>query len=411
MIVTKQTDFINKIAPHIVKYARQYGFRCVSAVLAQACLESAWGTSDKAAHHNYFGLKYRNGRVSCHTGYFKAGSKEEYTKGQITNIEGTWYKFDSMEHGVEGYFQFITNGPYPIALLKSADNPRSYLSLLKNSGYATSSTYVENNMRLVEQYDLMQFDKEEAKWTVTNEAFNVHGGHNKKCPGAHGYFDEVTEDRKVAAAVIKYLRAAGHTVYDCTDDDGATATSNLHNIVAKCNKHEVTIDISIHFNASGGGGHGTEVWVWKKNRTQKNATAIDAAERVVKKIASEGFTNRGIKENERFHVLKYTNAPAILVECCFCDNSTDNAVYKRMGADRMGYLIACGVLGVNEINASEPKDDVPKSKMIKAKQEAAIYEITGAMKAGEITEYVDETSEFYILHGNRYVRKGNVDVL
>lgn len=410
--MSKQTDFINKIAPHIVKYARQYGFRCVSAVIAQACLESAWGTSDKAARHNYFGLKYRNGRVSCHIGYFKAGSKEEYVKGQITNIEGTWYKFDSMEHGVEGYFQFITNGPYPIALLKSADNPRSYLSLLKNSGYATSSTYVENNMRLVEQYNLTQFDKEEAKeWMATKKAFNVHGGHNKKCPGAHGYFDEVTEDRKVAAAVIKYLRAAGHTVYDCTDDDGATANANLRNIVAKCNKHEVAIDISIHFNASGGGGHGTEVWVWKLDRN-RNATAIDAANRVVKRIAAEGFTNRGVKEPERgFYVLSNTYAPAILVECCFCDNSTDNAVYKRMGADHMGYLIACGVLGVNEINASEPKAEVPKTKRIKAKTEAAIYEITGAMKAGEITDYVDETSEFYILHGNRYVRKGNFDVL
>lgn len=409
MIVSKQTDFINKIAPHIVKYARQYGFRCVSAVIAQACLESAWGESDKAARHNYFGLKYRNGRVSCHSGYFKAGSKEEYVKGQITNIEGTWYKFDSIEHGVEGYFQFITNGPYPIALLKSADNPRSYLSLLKNSGYATSSTYVENNMRLVDQYNLTQFDKEEAKeWMASKKVFNVHGGHNKKCPGAHGYFDEVTEDRKVKDAVIKYLRAAGHTVYDCTDDDGATANANLRNIVAKCNKHEeVAIDISIHFNASGGGGHGTEVWVWKLDRA-RNAEAIDAANRVVKKLVNLGFTNRGVKENERFYVLKWTNAPAILVEVCFCDNQTDNNLYKKLGPDRIGRAIASGVLGTD---ISEPKAEVPKSKKIKANTKAAIYEITGAMQPGEVTEYVDETSEFYILHGNRYVRKGNVDVL
>lgn len=405
--MSKQTDFINKIAPIVQKYAQQYGFKCCSAIIAQACLESAWGTSDKAAHHNYFGLKYRAGRVSCYSGYFKAGSSEEYKPGQITKIEGTWYAFASMEKGVEGYFQFIKNGPYP-TLTRTADNPRSYLSLLKESGYATSSAYVENNMRVVEQYNLTQYDKEE-KWTVS-KVFNVHAGHNKKCPGASGYFSEVTEDRKVAAAVIKYLRQAGHTVYDCTDDDGATANANLRNIVNKCNGHKVDLDISIHFNASGGSGHGTEVWVWKLDRAQ-NATAIDAANRVVKKLWSLGFNNRGVKANEKFYVLKNTYAPAILVECCFCDSMLDRDIYKKVGADKIGLAIACGVLGVDSIKAPEQKKEEPKSKKIKAKTEAAIYEITGAMKAGEITEYVDETSEFYILHGNRYVRKANCDVL
>lgn len=403
--MSKQTDFINKIAPVVQKYARLYGFKCCSGIIAQACLESAWGTSDKAAHHNYFGLKYRVGRVSCYSGYFKAGSSEEYKPGQITKIEGTWYAFASMEKGVEGYFQFIKNGPYP-TLTRTADNPRSYLSLLKESGYATSSSYVENNMRVVTQYNLTQYDKEE-KGATQCMKINVHAGHNKKCPGANGYFSEVAEDRKVAAAVIKYLRQAGHTVYDCTDDDGATANANLRNIVNKCNKHEVAVDISIHFNASGGAGHGTEVWVWKLDRAQ-NATAIDAANRVVKRIAGLGFANRGVKANSGFYVLKNTYAPAILVEVCFCDNKADAAKYKELGADRIGRAIASGIIGSD---ISEPKKEEPKSKKIKAKTEAAIYEITGAMKAGEITEYVDETSEFYILHGNRYVRKAAVDVL
>lgn len=407
--MSKQTEFINKIAPIVQKYAGQYGFKCCSGIIAQACLESAWGSSDKAAHHNYFGLKYRNGRVSCHIGYFKAGSKEEYVKGQITKIEGTWYAFASMDDGVKGYFQFITNGPYPHALLKSADNPRSYLSLLKNAGYATSSNYVENNMRVVNQYDLIKYDKG-GVIVAEKKVFNVHAGHNRKCPGASGYFSETVEDRKVAAAVFKYLQMAGHKVHDCTDDDGATANENLRRIVSKCNLHKVDVDISIHFNASGGAGHGTEVWVWKLDREQ-NATAIDAATRVAKKISSLGFTNRGVKANSKFYVLRNTYAPAILVEVCFCDNKTDAAKYKELGADKLGYAIACGVLGVDSIKAPAQKTEAPKTKKVKAKADTAIYEITGTMKAGEITEFVDETSEFYILHGNRYVRKGAVDVL
>ena len=43
--------------------------------------------------------------------------------------------------------------------------------------------------------------------------YNVHGGHNKIVPGASGYLDEVTEDRKVKNQLILYLRSMGHTAY------------------------------------------------------------------------------------------------------------------------------------------------------------------------------------------------------
>ena len=50
--------------------------------------------------------------------------------------------------------------------------------------------------------------------------FNVHGGHSLKCRGASGLLDEVNEDRVVKNKVIELLRNEGHTVYDCTDDNG-----------------------------------------------------------------------------------------------------------------------------------------------------------------------------------------------
>lgn len=405
--MSKQTEFISKIAPIIKRYAKQYGFTCCSGVIAQACLESAWGTSDKAAHHNYFGLKYRNGRVSCHSGYFKAGSKEEYTKGQLTNIVGSWYKFDSMEKGVEGYFQFITNGPYPVALLKSAGNPRSYISLLKNAGYATDSNYVESNMRVVDQYNLTCFDEKEGTWTVS-KTINVHAGHNFKCPGASGQFSETSENRKVKDAVIKYLRQEGCTVYDCTDEDAKTANGNLYSIVTKCNAHEVDYDISIHFNASSSHtGHGTESYVWSLDRS-KNAAGLDCGNRIHKRLVALGFANRGVKNGAGLYVVRNTKAPAVLVEVCFCDNKSDANLYKKLGPDRVGKAIASGILGKD---ITEPKATTPKLKTIKAKHDAVVFEPTGSLKAGTITEYVDETSQFYILTGNRFVKKEDVDAL
>lgn len=164
--------------------------------------------------------------------------------------------------------------------------------------------------------------------------YNVHGGHNKKVPGADGYLDEVTEDRKVKDAVIKYLKAAGHTVYDCTDDAGTTQPKNLANIVAKCNAHTVDLDISIHLNA--GGGTGCEVY-YTSSKGKTYARKVSAA------VASAlGIKDRGAKESDTLYVLNHTTAPAILVECCFVDNKTDKAAWD---VDKCAKAIVEAVIG------------------------------------------------------------------
>lgn len=164
--------------------------------------------------------------------------------------------------------------------------------------------------------------------------YNVHGGHNKKVPGASEYLDEVTEDRKVKDAVIKYLKAAGHTVYDCTDDAGTTQPKNLANIVAKCNAHTVDLDISIHLNA--GGGTGSEVY-YTSSKGKSYAGKVSAA------VASAlGIKDRGAKESDTLYVLNHTTAPAILVECCFVDNKTDQS---KWDVDKCAKAIVEAVTG------------------------------------------------------------------
>ena len=68
-----QQEFIETIAPLVQKYAPLYNIQVASPIIAQACLESAYGTSFKAKYHNYFGLKYRANRVSVNNGYFTDG--------------------------------------------------------------------------------------------------------------------------------------------------------------------------------------------------------------------------------------------------------------------------------------------------------------------------------------------------
>jgi len=154
--MSTQSDFISKIAPIVQKIAPNYNILCCSAVIAQACLESAYGTSGKAQHHNYFGLKYRPGRLTCNTGAFKDGSSEQRADGSRYSISDMWYNFASMEDGVEGYFQFIDIANY--SNVKNVRDPQEYLTNIRADGYATSLDYVKNVMAVVTKWNLTQYD-------------------------------------------------------------------------------------------------------------------------------------------------------------------------------------------------------------------------------------------------------------
>lgn len=175
---------------------------------------------------------------------------------------------------------------------------------------------------------------------------NVHAGHNpdgKVACGAIGFIQESTEARRVKDEVIKQLRGLGHTVYDCTVDNGTSANNVLTNIVKKCNANDVDLDISIHFNATGGTlladgkTTGTEVYIYKEDSDAK-----PYAENVCNAIASLGFKNRGVKVNSKLYVLRKTNAPAMLIECCFVNDKDDVALYDYK---EMASAIVYGITG------------------------------------------------------------------
>lgn len=172
--------------------------------------------------------------------------------------------------------------------------------------------------------------------------YNVHGGHNSIVPGAASILNEVKEDRKVKNKLIFLLKGAGHTVYDCTDDSGRTSGANLANIVAKCNKHPVDLDISIHLNSGrkdtkgDGSTGGVEVFCYD-SRTKS------VAEKITDAIAEEfGYHNRGVKYSTGLYVLRNTKSKAILIECCFVDDKDDAKVWN---AEKCAAAIYKGLTG------------------------------------------------------------------
>ena len=146
--------FIQKVAEKVSKYAPLYGISVHSPIIAQAIIESGWGKSGLASkYHNYFGLKcgssWKGKSVNMTT-------KEEYKVGTITNIRDNFRVFDDFDDGIRGYFEFINTRRY--ANLKGVKNPEEYVRRLKADGYATSSKYVDNIMRVVHDNKLTRFD-------------------------------------------------------------------------------------------------------------------------------------------------------------------------------------------------------------------------------------------------------------
>ena len=185
------SNFIEQIARLVVKYAPSYGIAVHSPIIAQAILESASGTSELAVNaNNYFGLKYRKGRCKTCIGiYHKVGS-EQNTDGSYTSSAMQWCKFDSMENGVIGYFDFINISNY--ANLKGVTDPRKYLENIKADGYATSLKYVDNLMAVIKRYDLTKYDKkEETEMSNSSMVSYTQISPNKNSPRNHA-IDRIT---------------------------------------------------------------------------------------------------------------------------------------------------------------------------------------------------------------------------
>lgn len=151
----QQADaFIAKIAPLIRAEAEKRGYHTCAAVIAQAVIESAAGTSGLAKHHNYFGLKtgssWKGASVNMKT-------KEEYKVGTLTTIRDNFRAYKDMADGIKGYYDFISGKRY--ANLKTATDYKQYATLIKADGYATSSTYVKTLCDTVIKYGLTAWDK------------------------------------------------------------------------------------------------------------------------------------------------------------------------------------------------------------------------------------------------------------
>lgn len=182
-----------------------------------------------------------------------------------------------------------------------------------------------------------------------SKIFGLDAGHctSGADTGAQGNgYKEQDLTRQVVTYLSEYLENEGHITKYCHCHSASSVNESLRYRVNRANSLGVDYFVSIHLNA--GGGVGTETYI-----CARGGEAERVAKRVNSKLAQYGYRDRGVKVGN-LYVIKNTNAPAILVECCFIDSASDMA---KFNAKSIAKAIAEGLLNktIGEVNKPESK--------------------------------------------------------
>lgn len=154
-----KSEFIPTIAPLVVAENNKRGNPLFSSVvIAQAICESGWGQSTIMMKANaIFGIKATTdwkGKV------YNANTQECYDGLSYTNITACFRAYNSLAESISDYFDLITKlERYRKATV--AETPLECITAIKNGGYATSPTYINTIMSIINSNNLTQYDNVE----------------------------------------------------------------------------------------------------------------------------------------------------------------------------------------------------------------------------------------------------------
>lgn len=150
----EQQTFVEQVAEAAKKYYT--GYRILpSLTIAQAILESGWGKSRLAIEcHNYFGMKWIKG---CGCKYKEYNTGEQKQDGTRYVVKARFRSYDTMADGIKGYYEFLQYPRYKN--LRGVKDYRVACKQIRSDGWATSLTYTEKLISLIETYGLDKYDK------------------------------------------------------------------------------------------------------------------------------------------------------------------------------------------------------------------------------------------------------------
>lgn len=185
-----------------------------SVCIAQAALETGWGTSSLMRKANaYFGIKATKswkGKV------YNSRTKECYDGVNFTDITACFRAYNSIADSVSDYFDLITRANRYSAAVNNVD-AKSTITAIKNGGYATDPAYINQVMAIINKYNLTQYDNfSEATITVgdkvkVNTGAKTYTGQTLKWYVYGNIYDVIqAEGNRIVIGVGKSVTAAVH---------------------------------------------------------------------------------------------------------------------------------------------------------------------------------------------------------
>ena len=125
-----------------------------SVTIAQAICESAWG--DCAIGNNLFGIKCGDGWTGKRQ---TLGTSEQTSGGDYYNITADFRDYDTLNEGIKDHSDLLNNDRYtPVRQACDNNDPYEACRQLSSCGYATSLTYADTLISIIEYNDLTRFD-------------------------------------------------------------------------------------------------------------------------------------------------------------------------------------------------------------------------------------------------------------
>ena len=178
-------------------------------------------------------------------------------------------------------------------------------------------------------------------------------GHNAPPDtGAMGGFEDEL-NKALAEQVAAGLVSLGNDVVMVNPGKVFTVRQSLQARCRNANVANVDRFVSFHFNAFNGVAKGTEVFYVSKNGYKM---ALPVVNEICNLNSGHGekFVKRGAKRSSHYYVLNETDAPAILIETCFCDNPDDMNIYYSLGVNAVASAIVKGLTGKSPDLADQP---------------------------------------------------------
>lgn len=148
--------FIKQVAPEAQAMQNTYHVYA-SITIAQAILESQWGTSKLASqYHNLFVIK----GTGPHS---RELTTKEYINGKWIVTKGRFRVYDSWSDSIKDHTKLMLTGTdtnqQNYDRVVKASNYREAAQVLQDSGYATDPDYAQKLISVIKAYKLYNYDK------------------------------------------------------------------------------------------------------------------------------------------------------------------------------------------------------------------------------------------------------------